>query len=105
MLSNNLEGLLNSPLSLTSNSASTSESNPTLASNPSPALNPTLSPSETQVPLNHEQVQEPRNNQVLTVTVPPAPVVKKSVKMRAGSSNTPRQASHNATIFDFLPAS
>jgi hypothetical protein len=55
----------------------------------------TLSPSGTQVHLNEQlEVQEPCYNQfeARAVTDPPAPVVKKSVKMRVGSSNTPRQA-------------
>jgi hypothetical protein len=58
-----------------------------------------LSPGKTQAPRNEQvtslspgETQAPCNNQVgSTVAVPSAPV-KKSVKMRPGSSNTPRQA-------------
>ena len=75
----------------------------------------TPSPSETQAPRNEQlevqatsaffspsETQALRNDQVqLTVAVPSAPV-KKSVKMRPGSLNTPRQAFIYHFLFSFL---
>lgn len=73
----------------------------------------TPSPSETQAPRNEQvqatsaffspsETQALRNDQVQpTVAVPSAPV-KKSVKMRPGSLNTPRQAFIYRFLFSFL---